>query len=186
MTGMRVCTPRPPAACTSWASRRRRADRVRTGEPANRRSPEPRRGLAGGWRWGTLSAAEPDAGNPRGGGDLPPSWRTKLSEWQDARRLGHWEQSAVATWSNEMTPELLTSMRELDSRQTDGMRVRLLWCEGDGECSWPSTTITLARRSRSRFGRADGRSRSSITPMSTRPWKGRDDRDRLRHCLLRV
>ena len=112
---MRVCTPRPPAACTSWASRRRRADRVRTGEPANRRSPEPRRGLAGGWRWGTLSAAEPDAGNPRGGGDLPPSWRTKLSEWQDARRLGHWEQSAVATWSNEMTPELLTSMRELDT-----------------------------------------------------------------------
>jgi len=31
-----------------------------------------------------------------------------------------------------MTPEVLTSMRELDSRQTDGMRVRLLWCEGDG------------------------------------------------------
>jgi hypothetical protein len=31
-----------------------------------------------------------------------------------------------------MTPELITSTRELDSRQTDGMRVRLLWCESDG------------------------------------------------------
>lgn len=31
-----------------------------------------------------------------------------------------------------MSPELMTSMRELDSRQDDGMHVRLLWCEGNG------------------------------------------------------
>jgi hypothetical protein len=31
-----------------------------------------------------------------------------------------------------MTPELLTSMRELHSRMTGGIHVRLLWCEGDG------------------------------------------------------
>jgi hypothetical protein len=31
-----------------------------------------------------------------------------------------------------MTPELLTSMRELHTRVTDGILVRLLWCEGDG------------------------------------------------------
>jgi len=30
-----------------------------------------------------------------------------------------------------MTPELLTSMRELNSRFNDGLRVRLLWCERD-------------------------------------------------------
>ncbi|MHB1571597.1 MAG: hypothetical protein ACYCXW_05795 [Solirubrobacteraceae bacterium] len=27
-----------------------------------------------------------------------------------------------------MTAEMLTTMRELDSRTTDGIRVRLLWC----------------------------------------------------------
>ena len=31
-----------------------------------------------------------------------------------------------------MTPEILTSIRELDSRFTDGIRVTLLWCEHDG------------------------------------------------------
>jgi len=31
-----------------------------------------------------------------------------------------------------MTAEVLTSIRELDSRVTDGIRVRLLWCEHDG------------------------------------------------------
>ena len=31
-----------------------------------------------------------------------------------------------------MIPELLTSMRELDSRENNGMLVRLMWCEGDG------------------------------------------------------
>jgi hypothetical protein len=31
-----------------------------------------------------------------------------------------------------MTPELLTSMRELHSRVNGGIHVRLLWCEGDG------------------------------------------------------
>ena len=31
-----------------------------------------------------------------------------------------------------MTPELLISTRELDSRQSQGMKVRLLWCEANG------------------------------------------------------
>jgi hypothetical protein len=31
-----------------------------------------------------------------------------------------------------MTPELLTSMRELHSRVNDGVHVRLLWCQSDG------------------------------------------------------
>ncbi len=31
-----------------------------------------------------------------------------------------------------MTAEVLTSIRELDSRMTDGIHVRLLWCEHDG------------------------------------------------------
>jgi hypothetical protein len=31
-----------------------------------------------------------------------------------------------------MTPELLTSTRELDSRTNNGIRVRLMWCESDG------------------------------------------------------
>jgi hypothetical protein len=31
-----------------------------------------------------------------------------------------------------MTPELLTSTRELDSRTSNGIRVRLMWCESDG------------------------------------------------------
>jgi hypothetical protein len=31
-----------------------------------------------------------------------------------------------------MTAETLTSIRELDSRVTDGAQVRLLWCEHDG------------------------------------------------------
>jgi len=31
-----------------------------------------------------------------------------------------------------MTPETLTSIRELDGRTTNGVQVRLLWCEHDG------------------------------------------------------
>jgi hypothetical protein len=31
-----------------------------------------------------------------------------------------------------MTAETLTSIRELDTRVTDGAQVRLLWCEHDG------------------------------------------------------
>ena len=31
-----------------------------------------------------------------------------------------------------MTVEMLTSMRELDSRTSDGIHVRMLWSEGDG------------------------------------------------------
>ena len=31
-----------------------------------------------------------------------------------------------------MTAEVLTSIRELDTRVTDGIQVRLLWCEHDG------------------------------------------------------
>jgi hypothetical protein len=30
-----------------------------------------------------------------------------------------------------MTPELMTTMRELHSRVNDGLHVRLLWCEAD-------------------------------------------------------
>ena len=35
-------------------------------------------------------------------------------------------------WREQMTPELLTSMRELHSRVNDGLLVRLLWCQADG------------------------------------------------------
>ena len=31
-----------------------------------------------------------------------------------------------------MTAEVLTSIRELDTRLNDGLQVRLLWCEHDG------------------------------------------------------
>jgi hypothetical protein len=31
-----------------------------------------------------------------------------------------------------MNPEMLTSMRELNSRTSDGIQVRLLWCTGNG------------------------------------------------------
>jgi len=31
-----------------------------------------------------------------------------------------------------VTPEVLTSIRELDTRVTDGVQVRLLWCGHDG------------------------------------------------------
>ena len=31
-----------------------------------------------------------------------------------------------------MTPETLTSVRELDSRFNDGIQVKLLWCKDDG------------------------------------------------------
>lgn len=33
---------------------------------------------------------------------------------------------------DEMTPELLTSTRELHSRTSHGVHVRLLWCEANG------------------------------------------------------
>jgi hypothetical protein len=31
-----------------------------------------------------------------------------------------------------MTAEMLTSLRELNSRTSDGIQVRLLWCQGNG------------------------------------------------------
>ena len=31
-----------------------------------------------------------------------------------------------------MTPDLFTSMRELHSRISDGLHIRLLWCQSDG------------------------------------------------------
>jgi hypothetical protein len=34
--------------------------------------------------------------------------------------------------NNDMTAEMLTSMRELDTRVNDGLQVRLLWSEHDG------------------------------------------------------
>jgi hypothetical protein len=37
-----------------------------------------------------------------------------------------------ATLARTMTPEMLTSTRELNSRTNDGIRVRLLWCKGNG------------------------------------------------------
>jgi hypothetical protein len=38
----------------------------------------------------------------------------------------------IGCWRDDMTPRLLTSMRELHSRINGGIRVRLLWCESDG------------------------------------------------------
>jgi len=40
--------------------------------------------------------------------------------------------SLTATRTSQMIPELMTSLRELDRRQTDGVDVRLLWCAADG------------------------------------------------------
>lgn len=40
-----------------------------------------------------------------------------------------------------MTPETLTSIRELDSRLTDGFQVRLLWCSHSGHV-WVSVLDT--------------------------------------------
>jgi hypothetical protein len=43
-----------------------------------------------------------------------------------------------------MTPETLTSVRELDSRFTDGIQVKLLWCEYDGRL-WVTVVDTKFR-----------------------------------------
>lgn len=43
-----------------------------------------------------------------------------------------------------MTPEMLTSIRELDSRFTNGIQVRLLWCEYSGGV-WVSVLDTASR-----------------------------------------
>ena len=40
-----------------------------------------------------------------------------------------------------MTTEILTPIRELDSRLTDGIQVRLLWCRHDGRL-WVSVVDT--------------------------------------------
>ena len=40
-----------------------------------------------------------------------------------------------------MTAEILTSIRELDSRVTDGIQVRLLWCKHD-ESLWVAVLDT--------------------------------------------
>lgn len=45
-----------------------------------------------------------------------------------------------------MTPELLTSIRELDARFSNGLQVRLLWCEHDGRI-WVSVLDTISRDS---------------------------------------
>jgi hypothetical protein len=42
---------------------------------------------------------------------------------------------------HEMIAETLTSVRELDTRVTDGIHVRLLWSEGDGRL-WVSVMDT--------------------------------------------
>jgi hypothetical protein len=34
--------------------------------------------------------------------------------------------------NDDMTAEVLTSIRELDTRVNDGLQIRLLWCEHDG------------------------------------------------------
>jgi hypothetical protein len=43
-----------------------------------------------------------------------------------------------------MTPEGLTSIRELDSRFNDGFQVRLLWCADTGQV-WVSVLDTKSR-----------------------------------------
>lgn len=43
-----------------------------------------------------------------------------------------------------MTPETLTSVRELDSRFSDGLQVKLLWCEDDDRL-WVSVLDTKTR-----------------------------------------
>jgi hypothetical protein len=43
-----------------------------------------------------------------------------------------------------MTPDTLTSIRELDSRLTDGFQVRLLWCSRTRRV-WVSVLDTKAR-----------------------------------------
>ena len=43
-----------------------------------------------------------------------------------------------------MTPEILTSIRELDSRFTNGIQVRLLWCQHDNR-AWVSVIDTVSR-----------------------------------------
>lgn len=45
-----------------------------------------------------------------------------------------------------MTAETLTSVRELDTRVTDGIQVRLLWSQGDGRL-WVSVMDTRSARS---------------------------------------
>ena len=43
-----------------------------------------------------------------------------------------------------MSPENITTIRELDSRVTDGVQVRLLWCEHDGRL-WVAVLDTKTR-----------------------------------------
>lgn len=43
-----------------------------------------------------------------------------------------------------MTPEILSSIRELHSRYTNGIQVRLLWCRHDGRI-WVSVLDTATR-----------------------------------------
>ena len=43
-----------------------------------------------------------------------------------------------------MTPDTLTSIRELDSRFTNGLQVRLLWCRHD-DTTWVSVIDTVSR-----------------------------------------
>jgi hypothetical protein len=43
-----------------------------------------------------------------------------------------------------MTPAILTSIRELDSRFSNGIQVRLLWCQHDDR-TWVSALDTVSR-----------------------------------------
>lgn len=45
-----------------------------------------------------------------------------------------------------MTPESLTSIRELDSRFNDGIQVKLLWCQHEGRL-WVAVVDTKSRDS---------------------------------------
>ena len=56
-----------------------------------------------------------------------------------------------------MTPELLTPLRELGRRQTNGVDVRLPWCEADGGVLVAVNDHEPGRPSRSRSRRVNGR-----------------------------
>ena len=66
-----------------------------------------------------------------------------------------------------MIAELLHTMRELHRRSNDGIDVRLLWSEHDGQVLVAVATERPARSSRSRCARTTGRWTFSITRSPT-------------------
>ena len=48
------------------------------------------------------------------------------------KRDGTADQPKPRPRQNDTTGEVITSIRELDTRLNDGLQVRLLWCEHDG------------------------------------------------------